>query len=532
VDVTSNRRPVRAGREIIQVLVGKTGCAIGHEFLRDLCQEHHIETHNNSMLGQYRVDEDSPMEHLDVFFNETDSQRRGPVNRWVPRTILVDTNMHDLAMIVNDPLGNLYKPESIVGNDEGAANCYAQAFHSTGPDLADNTLEHIRKEVERCNCLQGISFTHSIIGGTGSGLTGLLLRTLKEYLGDDGKVILQTFSVVPSPLSSDIVIEPYNAALGLQDIFELCDQAYLFDNQALSDLCQRRMDLEAPLMRKLNNIVALCMSGITSPLRFPGPANCDLGKMHTNMVPFKTLHFLITGVAPLQTDTKKKYRVPSMKDLAQQMMARDNMTISVDPINPGNKQLEPPIYPSRFLAAWAAWRGRFATHAVDEILQLIQKPESRFNKFFPDWIPNTIAHNICSTPHPELGDSVTFTSNSTSVHHVFDRIGQHWDKMHRSKSHLHVYQAEGISDEDMRESRNCLKYISDAYMGFAVKEDAFMKGGKVVDDAIENDEHERLAQELIELGDGDMWITNVDAPRRPSSLDHRGLLDYRVAPRS
>jgi len=45
---------------------------------------------------------------------------------------------------------------------------------------------------------------------------------------------------------------------------------------------------------------------------------------------------------------------------------------------------------------------------VDEVLYQLQKDGSRFDKYFPDWIPHSMASSICSVPHPEQGDSVLF----------------------------------------------------------------------------------------------------------------------------
>ena len=33
-------------------------------------------------------------------------------------------------------------------NDEGSGNCYAKAFHTEGPDIADQVLEKVRKEAQ------------------------------------------------------------------------------------------------------------------------------------------------------------------------------------------------------------------------------------------------------------------------------------------------------------------------------------------------------------------------------------------------
>lgn len=60
----------------------------------------------------------------------------------------------------------------------------------------DSVLDVIRKEAEKCDCLQGFQLTHSLGGGTGSGMGTLLVSKIREEFPDR---IMVTFSVVPSP---------------------------------------------------------------------------------------------------------------------------------------------------------------------------------------------------------------------------------------------------------------------------------------------------------------------------------------------
>jgi len=60
----------------------------------------------------------------------------------------------------------------------------------------DSVLDVVRKEAEGCDCLQGFQLTHSLGGGTGSGMGTLLISKIREEYPDR---IMNTFSVVPSP---------------------------------------------------------------------------------------------------------------------------------------------------------------------------------------------------------------------------------------------------------------------------------------------------------------------------------------------
>jgi len=84
--------------------------------------------------------------------------------------------------------------------------------YTEGAELVDQVLDVVRREAEGCECLQGFQITHSLGGGTGSGMGTLLLSKIREEYPDR---MMATFSVVPSPKVSDTVVEPYNATLSV-----------------------------------------------------------------------------------------------------------------------------------------------------------------------------------------------------------------------------------------------------------------------------------------------------------------------------
>jgi tubulin beta len=72
----------------------------------------------------------------------------------------------------------------------------AKGHYTEGAELVDSVLDVVRKEGESCDCLQGFQLTHSLGGGTGSGMGTLLISKIREEYPDR---IMNTFSVVPSP---------------------------------------------------------------------------------------------------------------------------------------------------------------------------------------------------------------------------------------------------------------------------------------------------------------------------------------------
>ena len=197
-----------------------------------------------------------------------------------------------------------------------------------GAELVDTVLDVVRRESESCDCLQGFQLTHSLGGGTGSGMGTLLIGKIKEEYPDR---IMNSFSVVPSPKVSDTVVEPYNATLSVHQLVENTDQTYCIDNEALYDICFRTLKLVNPSYGDLNHLVSLTMSGVTACLRFPGQLNADLRKLAVNMVPFPRLHFFMPGFAPLTARGSQQYRPLTVPELTAQMFDARNMMAACDP---------------------------------------------------------------------------------------------------------------------------------------------------------------------------------------------------------
>jgi len=72
----------------------------------------------------------------------------------------------------------------------------ASSDYTEGAELVDSVLDVVRKEAENTDCLQGFQITHSLGGGTGSGMGTLLISKIREEYPDR---MMCTFSVVPSP---------------------------------------------------------------------------------------------------------------------------------------------------------------------------------------------------------------------------------------------------------------------------------------------------------------------------------------------
>jgi len=286
-------------REIVHLQAGQCGNQIGAKFWEIISDEHGIDPN-----GAYNGTSELQMERIEVYYNEAmglspEAKARGDRltagGKFVPRAVLVDLEPGTMDSVRSGPYGAIFRPDNFVFGQSGAGNNWAKGHYTEGAELVDSVLDVVRKEAEGCDCLQGFQLTHSLGGGTGSGMGTLLISKIREEYPDR---IMNTYSVVPSPKVSDTVVEPYNATLSVHQLVENTDETFVIDNEALYDICFRTLKLATPTYGDLNHLVSLTMSGVTTCLRFPGQLNADLRKLAVNMVPFPRLHFFIPGFAP------------------------------------------------------------------------------------------------------------------------------------------------------------------------------------------------------------------------------------------
>ena len=273
-------------------------------------------------VATYHGDSDLQLERINVYYNEATG------GRYVPRNILMDLEPGTMDSVRSGPFGQIFRPDNFVFGQSGAGNNWAKGHYTEGAELIDAVLDVVRKEAEGCDCLQGFTMTHSLGGGTGSGMGTLLISKIREEYPDR---VMCTYSVFPSPKVSDTVVEPYNCVLSVHQLVENSDESLLLDNEALYDICFRTLKLTTPTFGDLNHLVAAVMSATTCCLRFPGQLNCDLRKLAVNMIPFPRLHFFMIGFAPLTSRGSQQYRALTVPELTQQMFDAKNMMCAADP---------------------------------------------------------------------------------------------------------------------------------------------------------------------------------------------------------
>ncbi|XP_029073731.1 tubulin beta-4A chain isoform X7 [Monodon monoceros] len=399
-------------REIVHLQAGQCGNQIGAKFWEVISDEHGIDP-----TGTYHGDSDLQLERINVYYNEATG------GNYVPRAVLVDLEPGTMDSVRSGPFGQIFRPDNF-----------------------------------------GFQLTHSLGGGTGSGMGTLLISKIREEFPDR---IMNTFSVVPSPKVSDTVVEPYNATLSVHQLVENTDETYCIDNEALYDICFRTLKLTTPTYGDLNHLVSATMSGVTTCLRFPGQLNADLRKLAVNMVPFPRLHFFMPGFAPLTSRGSQQYRALTVPELTQQMFDAKNMMAACDPRH------------GRYLTVAAVFRGRMSMKEVDEQMLNVQ---SKNSSYFVEWIPNNVKTAVCDIPPRGLKMAATFIGNSTAIQELFKRISEQFTAMFRRKAFLHWYTGEGMDEMEFTEAESNMNDLVSEYQQY---QDATAEEGEFEEEAEE-----------------------------------------------
>uniref|UniRef100_T1KFQ9 Tubulin beta chain n=1 Tax=Tetranychus urticae TaxID=32264 RepID=T1KFQ9_TETUR len=426
-------------REIVHVQAGQCGNQIGAKFWEVISDEHGIDP-----SGSYHGDSECQLERISVYYSEAGNAK------YVPRAVLVDLEPGTMDSVRSGPFGQLFRPNNFVLANLVLVTIGLRVIilKTMSAELVDAVLDVVRKEAESCDCLQGFQLTHSLGGGTGSGMGTLLISKIREEYPDR---IMNTFSVVPSPKVSDTVVEPYNATLSFHQLVENTDETFCIDNEALYDICFRTLKLTTPTYGDLNHLVSTTMSGVTTCLRFPGQLNADLRKLAVNMVPFPRLHFFMPGFAPLTSRGSQSYRATSVAELTQQMFDAKNMMAACDPRH------------GRYLTVAAVFRDRISMKEVDEQMFNVQNKNS---SYFVEWIPNNVKTAVCDIPPRGLKMSATFVGNSTAIQELFKRISEQFTAMFRRKAFLHWYTGEGMDELEFTEAESNMNDLISEYQQY------------------------------------------------------------------
>lgn len=431
----------------ISIHLGQCGIQVGNSCWELFCLEHDIwpdgcgETTGDR--GDWK-DLSSP----EVFFYRTG------FNRFVPRAVYLDLEPSVVDEVRVGKYRRLFSPQNLMSGHEDAANNFARGYHTLGTRMLEPSLNRLRQLAEQCDDLSGFLLYHSFGGGTGSGFSSLVMENLREI---HPKTCMLEFGVCPAPKICTAVVEPYNSVLVTHATIEHVDCSFIVDNEALYDICQKKLDVHLPSYRNLNRLLAQVTSSVTASMRFSGTINVNLMDLQTNLVPYPRIHFPLVVAAPLMSAEKAYHEQLTTPQITNSCFEPENQMVKCNPRR------------GKYMACCMLYRGDVVPKDVNEAISSL-KLKQKIS--FTDWCPTGFKVGInCQLPVAVPGGdlarvlrSVCMMANTTSITEAWGRINRKFDLLYSKRAFVHWYVGEGLEEEDFIQARQDLAALEMDYI--------------------------------------------------------------------
>lgn len=236
---------------VITLLYGQCGNQIGQSLFQYLHED--INTPLNKNSKQLKKDD---------YYRESQNKwfRLNANNKLEAKALLIDAE--NKVVFRTSKSENFTFKNTISGAYGGSGNNWALGYFNKSDLLIGETMETIRKEMEKSDFVSCFLNIFSSGGGTGSGVGAKVIRRLRDNYSN--KIIS---NVVILPYSTgEIVTQSYNTLLSLSKIYNKSDVTFLFENDHFLQVCKKLLEISNVTYDDINALIATQLSSIFQPV--------------------------------------------------------------------------------------------------------------------------------------------------------------------------------------------------------------------------------------------------------------------------
>lgn len=422
-------------REIVTFHVGKCGSLLASEFWKEISEEHEVQLDGRICSNSTT----NGLEYINIYYEESSQ------SKYIPRSVFVDLGSQSIDSIKAGQLRNLFHPDTFIIGNCSSGNNWARGHNVQGAECINSLMDIVRRNVETCDSLQGFQMTHSLGGGTGSGLGSLLIAKVREEYQSK---IYQTFSIFPSPKVSDCVVEPYNTGLSMNALSNDVDSVITISNESLYDICVNNLGIKSPTFRSLNSIISTAMTGITSSFRFANENSINLRKMVVNLNPYLVTHYYVVAIAPLNCLNNKHFFYHSTDELIN-IMFSSGCTLAEN------------FKFGKFFGYLSIFRGESISKL--EVDYLLAQYKATYNSYYVKYTSHSYLTSVISKQSKLAKMTSTLVANNSTVANLIKRLNDAINLMLNRKAYLHWYTQEGIEELEFTECLETINTVIDSY---------------------------------------------------------------------
>jgi tubulin alpha len=311
--------------------------------------------------------------------------------------------------------------------------------------------EHIQREAEHCSNLRGYIIFHSLDYEYEPMMIPKLMDVLSEEFGRRNIV---NFPIYPSLWFAPSYVGAFHAVQSIHDILRYSDVAFMFEREAIDDICLHNFSNERPTNRDLNRLIAQVVSSITLSDRFPAESGINLAQLKDNLIQFPRLKFPLVSYAPFISADNAHLEQPSVAEITDAAFEASSQMIKCD---------RDSGWPMSFCLLY---QGDASPLEVNKKIRMILADTTRFatqraalnvgrNNQSPTLVPDSNMGNI-----PR---AVCKVENTTSLSFVLGRLKSQIDRMYRRRAPFCQYFDEDISENEFLEACNDLHNLEMEY---------------------------------------------------------------------
>eukprot|EP01113_Clastostelium_recurvatum_P042591 TRINITY_DN6910_c0_g1_i2.p2 TRINITY_DN6910_c0_g1~~TRINITY_DN6910_c0_g1_i2.p2 ORF type:complete len:220 (-),score=36.18 TRINITY_DN6910_c0_g1_i2:28-687(-) len=195
----------------------------------------------------------------------------------------------------------------------------------------------------------------------------------------------------------------------------------------------------------MNSIAGHLLLNLTSSMRFEGTLNVDLNEITMNLVPYPSLHFLVSAMSPLYTLHDQSLPPRQLDQMFSDLLHPDYQLLDCDPAN------------DTYLACALMVRGDVD---MSDIRRNIAKMQNGL-RFVP-WNREGWKVGHCSVPAVGQRRSTLALANNCCIRKTFGKLVKRFERLYKSKAYVHHY-TEYMDEAMFGDSINTVCNTTDEY---------------------------------------------------------------------